>query len=177
MLDHPGCVERACVMDIVPTRHLFMHTDQVFATAYCHWFFLIQPDGLPEKIIGADPGWYLRECLRRWTPQGTVFDSAAVAEYERCFARPDAIHAACEDYRAGASIDLEHDAASRARRARSCARLRTFSGGRKTGGHAGRVIALPARNLTTPQAGTSLALVARVRRSAEGSPRILAGAR
>ncbi len=115
-LDHPGCVSRACVMDIVPTHHLFTHTDQVFATVYYHWFFLIQPDGLPEKMIGADPGWYLRECLRRWTPPGTRFDPAAVAEYVRCYAQPAAIHGACEDYRAGASIDLEHDAASRERR-------------------------------------------------------------
>ncbi len=115
-LDHPARVSRACVMDIVPTHHLFTHTDQVFATFYYHWFFLIQPDGLPEKMIGADPGWYLRECLRRWTPPGTRFDPAAVAEYERCYSQPAAIHGACEDYRAGASIDLEHDAASRERR-------------------------------------------------------------
>ena len=115
-LDHPARVLRASVMDIVPTHHLFTHTDQVFATAYYHWFFLIQPDGLPEKMIGADPGWYLRECMRRWTPPGTTFDAAAVAEYERCYALPATIHSACEDYRAGASIDLEHDAADRARR-------------------------------------------------------------
>lgn len=111
-LDHPARVERACVMDIVPTRHLFMHTDQVFATAYYHWFFLIQPDGLPEKLIGADPGWYLRECMRRWAAPGARFDADAVAEYERCYAQPATIHSTCEDYRAGASIDLEHDAAS-----------------------------------------------------------------
>jgi len=115
-LDHPACVGRACVMDIVPTRHLFTHTDQVFATAYYHWFFLIQPDGLPERMIGADPGGYMHECLRRWAAPGAVFDADALDEYERCYRRPDTIHSACEDYRAGASIDLDHDAASAALR-------------------------------------------------------------
>ena len=115
-LDHPGRVTRACVMDIVPTRHLFTHTDQVFATAYYHWFFLIQPDGLPERMIGTDPGWYLRECIRRWAAPGAQFDADALNEYERCYRRPDTIHSACEDYRAGASIDLEHDAASAGQR-------------------------------------------------------------
>ena len=64
-LDHPARIERACVMDIAPTLHMFDHTDQAFATGYYHWFFLIQPDGLPEHMIGADPGWFLREKLRR----------------------------------------------------------------------------------------------------------------
>jgi haloacetate dehalogenase len=111
-LDFPGRVERACVMDIVPTRHLFLHTDRVFATAYYHWFFLIQPDGLPERLIGADPGYYLGECLRRWAAPGAVFDPAALVEYQRCYREPATVHASCEDYRAGASIDLEDDAAS-----------------------------------------------------------------
>jgi len=115
-LDHPSRVTRACVMDIVPTRHLFTHTDQVFATAYYHWFFLIQPDGLPERMIGADPGWYMRECMRRWAAPDAVFEPEALSEYERCYRRPENVHAACEDYRAGASIDLEHDAASSAQR-------------------------------------------------------------
>jgi haloacetate dehalogenase len=115
-LDFAPRITRACVMDIVPTRHLFTHTDQVFATAYYHWFFLIQPDGLPERMIGSDPGWYLRECMRRWAAPDAVFDPEALAEYERCYRRPENVHAACEDYRAGASIDLEHDAASSAQR-------------------------------------------------------------
>lgn len=112
-LDHPTRVTRACVMDIVPTHHLFTHTDQTFATAYYHWFFLIQPDGLPERMIGPDPEWYLRECMRRWAAPGAMFDERAMAEYVRCFSAPAAINGACEDYRAGASIDLEHDAESR----------------------------------------------------------------
>ncbi|PKO83163.1 MAG: alpha/beta hydrolase [Betaproteobacteria bacterium HGW-Betaproteobacteria-11] len=109
-LDHPAAVRRACVMDIVPTLHAFRHTDQQFATGYYHWFFLIQPDGLPERLIGADPAYYLEEKLRRWSAPGASFDAAAVAEYVRCFT-PAAIHASCEDYRAAASIDLVHDEA------------------------------------------------------------------
>jgi len=115
-LDHPALVERVCVMDIAPTLHMFTHTDQQFATGYYHWFFLIQPDGLPERLIGADPGYYLREKLRRWAAPGARFDAAAVEDYVRCFSSPAAIHASCEDYRAAASIDLLHDAADRGRK-------------------------------------------------------------
>ncbi len=108
-LDHPEKIQKACVMDIAPTRYVFNHTDQQLATGYYHWFFLIQPDGLPERMIGADPGYYLTEKLKRWSAPGAVFAEAAVAEYVRCYSRPESIHAACEDYRAGASIDLVHD--------------------------------------------------------------------
>lgn len=115
-LDHPDVVERAAVLDIVPTRTLFANTDQRFATAYYHWFFLIQPDGLPETMIGHDPEWYLRETVRRWSGSGTQVPERALAAYVRSFRDPAAIHAACEDYRAAASIDLEHDAADGDRR-------------------------------------------------------------
>jgi haloacetate dehalogenase len=115
-LDHPEVVRRAAVLDIVPTRTLFAGTDREFATAYYHWFFLIQPDGLPERMIGADPAWFLRETVRRWSGRGRQVPEAALAEYVRCFSDPAAIHASCEDYRAAASIDLEHDAADGERR-------------------------------------------------------------
>jgi haloacetate dehalogenase len=110
-LDHPDVVTRAAVLDIVPTRTLFARTDQAFATAYYHWFFLIQPDGLPETMIGRDPEWFLRETLRRWSGTAEPLAEEAIAEYVRAFRDPAAIHASCEDYRAAASIDLEHDAA------------------------------------------------------------------
>jgi haloacetate dehalogenase len=115
-LDHPARVAKACVMDIAPTRTVFLTADQSMATAYYHWFFLIQPDGLPEKMIGADPEWYLREKLRRWAAPGARFDDKAMAEYVRWFSDPETIHAACEDYRAAAGIDLEHDEADIDRR-------------------------------------------------------------
>jgi len=101
--------EAACVMDIAPTHTMFTRADKAFATGYYHWFFLIQPDGLPEKMIGCDPEYYLREKLKRWSAPGARFDETAVREYVRCFSDPAAIHASCEDYRAAATIDLVHD--------------------------------------------------------------------
>jgi haloacetate dehalogenase len=109
-LDHPGAVERAAVLDIVPTRTLFARSDQAFATAYYHWFFLIQPDGLPETMIGHDPEWFLRETVRRWSGRAQPLAEEAIAEYARHFRDPAVIHASCEDYRAAATIDLVHDA-------------------------------------------------------------------
>jgi len=110
-LDHPHAVERAAVLDISPTRTMYGRTDQAFASAYYHWFFLIQPFDLPERLIGADPVYYLRKKIGGWAGGLTYFDPRALAEYERCFANPATIHATCEDYRAAAAIDLEHDAA------------------------------------------------------------------
>jgi haloacetate dehalogenase len=115
-LDHPGAVTRAAVLDIVPTLTLFDRTDQAFATAYWHWFFLIQPDGLPERMIGADPDGYLDEILRRWWRGPTPLAPEAVAEYRRCWRDPAVVHASCEDYRAAASIDLAHDREDAGRR-------------------------------------------------------------
>lgn len=112
ILDYPDKIKKACVMDIAPTYHMFKHTDKNFATGYYHWFFLIQPNGLPERLIGADPTYYLTEKLKRWSGDDAVFSDAAFAEYNRCFAQADTIHASCEDYRAAASIDLQHDEAS-----------------------------------------------------------------
>jgi haloacetate dehalogenase len=109
-LDHPDVVERVAVLDIVPTRTLFASTDQAFATAYYHWFFLIQPDGLPETMIGHDPEWFLRETLRRWSGHAEPIAEEAIREYVRRFRDPASIHGSCEDYRAAATIDLAHDA-------------------------------------------------------------------
>lgn len=108
-LDYPDRVQAACVMDIAPTHTMFTRADKAFATGYYHWFFLIQPDNLPERMIGCDPEYYLREKLRRWSAPGARFDEDAVREYVRCFSNPSAIHASCEDYRAAATIDLIHD--------------------------------------------------------------------
>jgi haloacetate dehalogenase len=108
-VDHPAAVERVAVLDISPTRIMYGKTDRAFATAYYHWFFLIQPFDLPEKLIGADPSYYLRKKTGSWGSAGNFFDPRAFAEYERCFADHATIHAQCEDYRAAASIDLEHD--------------------------------------------------------------------
>lgn len=108
-LDYPDKIKKACVMDIAPTYHMFKTVDQQFATGYYHWFFLIQPNGLPERMIGADPAYYLTEKLKRWGAEGAHFSSEIIEEYVQSFSDPETIHATCEDYRAAASIDLLHD--------------------------------------------------------------------
>jgi haloacetate dehalogenase len=107
--DQPSCVRRLAVLDISPTLAMYEQTDQAFATAYYHWFFLIQPFDLPERLIGADPVYYLHWKIGGWGSKLEHFDPRALAEYERCFCDAATIHATCEDYRAAASIDLEHD--------------------------------------------------------------------
>ena len=89
---------------------MYEQTDMVFAKAYYHWFFLIQPAPLPETLIGADPEFYLRRKIGSWGASGDVHSDDAMTEYLRCF-QGDTIHASCEDYRAAASMDLEHDRA------------------------------------------------------------------
>ncbi|MDP6474215.1 MAG: alpha/beta hydrolase [Alphaproteobacteria bacterium] len=110
-LDHAERVQRLALIDIVPTYTAFADTDMEKAMGYYHWFFLCQPFDLPERLIGADPTYYLHWCLKSWGGgRLDYFSPPAMAEYERCFADPAVIHASCEDYRAGATIDLEHDA-------------------------------------------------------------------
>ena len=114
-LDHPQAVTRLALIDIAPTLDMYEATDMRFASAYYHWFFLIQPTPRPERVIEADPVSYLHWKLGGWGA-GTMkhIEAEALAEYERCFSNPATIHAACEDYRASAGIDLAHDRASRA---------------------------------------------------------------
>ena len=115
-LDHPQAVAKLAVIDIAPTLDMYAATDLAFARAYYHWFFLIQPAPLPERLIGAEPVFYLHAKLGGWGSGGLGHvEPRALAEYERCFCVPEAIHAACEDYRASAGIDLEHDRSSRER--------------------------------------------------------------
>jgi haloacetate dehalogenase len=111
-LDHPHAVVQAVVLDIVPTLTVFRTVNQAVATGYYHWFFLIQGGGLPERLIGADPEFYLTHKLRQWCgPDKAAITHEAFAAYLRSFRDPVAIHASCEDYRAAASIDLVHDEA------------------------------------------------------------------
>ena len=110
--DHSERIERLALLDIVPTLYRFETIDQKAATASYHWFFLIQPGGLPERLIGAEPEFFLRHSLR----DPAVFDPEAFAEYLRCFENPETIRATCDEYRAGATIDLVHDRADRGRR-------------------------------------------------------------
>jgi len=109
-LDHRDAVRKLMILDISPTRTMYEATDKDFATLYYHWFFMIQPAPVPETLIGNSAAFLLDATLGNWGSNGAKFiDEEAMAEYRRCFCRPDAIHAACEDYRAAAGIDLEHD--------------------------------------------------------------------
>jgi haloacetate dehalogenase len=112
-VDHPAAVQKLAVLDISPTLAMYEKTDMAFASAYWHWFFLIQKAPIPEAMIGADPGFYLRHKMGDGAAGMKPFAPEAWAEYERCFT-PEAIHASCEDYRAAATIDLEHDRDDRA---------------------------------------------------------------
>jgi haloacetate dehalogenase len=127
-LDHPQCVRRLMLLDIAPTLVMYEQTNEAFARAYWHWFFLIQPAPLPERLIDADPAGYVRAVMGQRRGGLSVFDTAAMREYERCVARPGSAASICEDYRASASIDLEHDRVDRARGHRIETELRVLWG-------------------------------------------------
>jgi haloacetate dehalogenase len=108
--DHPQHIERAAVLDIVPTLYRFETLDQKAATGSYHWFFLIQPSPFPERMIGAESEFYLRWSLGL-VRKPDALEPEAFAEYLRCFSNPETIRATCDEYRAGASIDLVQDRA------------------------------------------------------------------
>ena len=107
-LDNQDVITKLVVMDIAPTYTMYKTTDMEFAKAYYHWFFLIQPYDLPERMIGTDAEHFLRKKFGQWGRDSDAFTDEALNEYVRCWT-PETIHASCEDYRASASIDLEHD--------------------------------------------------------------------
>ena len=115
-LDHPEAVARIAVLDIAPTATMYARTDKAFATSYFWWFFLIQPEPLPERLIAADPGFFLRTHLEGQSKTPGSTPPALFAEYLRVYEDPATRHAICEDYRAAATIDLAHDAADADRR-------------------------------------------------------------
>lgn len=113
-LDHADVVDRMVLLDIAPTLAMYEQTNQEFAKSYWHWFFLILPAPLPESLIKADPECYLRSVMGTRSAGMRPFSDAALAEYLRCLKLPGAARGICEDYRASAGIDLEHDRADRA---------------------------------------------------------------
>jgi haloacetate dehalogenase len=114
MLDHPNAVERAVLLDICPTVAMYEGTTEFYARKYWHWFFLIQPAPLPERMIDADPERYVKSLMGARHAGLGPFDARAMAEYVRCAKLPGWGRGICEDYRAAAGIDLEHDRADRA---------------------------------------------------------------
>jgi haloacetate dehalogenase len=127
-LDHPRAVNRLMLLDIAPTLAMYRGTDEAFARAYWHWFFLIQPAPLPERLIEADPVAYLRDLMGRRPAGLAAFAPEALAEYERCIAIPGTAASMCEDYRASAGIDLELDRADQAAGRRLAMPLRVLWG-------------------------------------------------
>ena len=109
--DHPQRVRKLAVLDIIPTHRMFQIVNKEMATNTYHWFFLIQPYDYPERIIGAAADYFVRSRFESDKDAANIFFPEVVAEYVRCFCDPATIHATCEDYRAGASIDLVHDEA------------------------------------------------------------------
>jgi len=112
-MDHAPCVQRMVLLDIAPTLAMYEQTSMDFATAYWHWFFLIQPTPFPETLINADPQFYLTKLMGNRPAGLAPFSPAVMQEYLRCISDPAAVHGMCEDYRAAASIDLLHDRADR----------------------------------------------------------------
>lgn len=110
-LDHTGAVERLMLLDIAPTLAMYEATDRTFATLYFHWFFLIQPEPLPETLIGANPDVYVERVMGGRHAGLAPFAPQALDAYRSALRQPGAVHAMCEDYRASATIDLEHDRA------------------------------------------------------------------
>lgn len=109
-LDHPDSVLTLTAMDIVPTYAMFMETNRKVAGAYWHWYFLSQPEPFPERLIAGEPDFFYETCLIGWGATTLAdFDPEMLAEYRRCWREPAMIHGSCSDYRAAASIDLEHD--------------------------------------------------------------------
>jgi len=108
-LDHPEKVLRASIHDIIPQHYLFNHVTQAWATASYHWFFMIQPAPMPERLMSADPDFFITKKLSK-TAQGlSFFGGQALAEYMRCFRNPETVRGMCEDYRACATIDFAMD--------------------------------------------------------------------
>src|SRR5258708_28612030 len=117
-LDHAQKVARAAILDIIPQHHLLNNVTRQWGTFSWHWFFMIQPYDFPERLMGADPDYFIEKKLAK-TKQGlSFFDPAAIAEYKRYFRNPATVHAMCEDYRATHGVDLDMDSED-------------FAGGRK----------------------------------------------
>ncbi len=113
-LDQPHAVTRLGILDIVPTSEYWDTADRAFAVNTFHWGFLARDGGLPERLIGHDPDFFLDYLMRLWAGDYGVLDPEALAEYRRCFRKPENIAAVCADYRAGYTIDDAQDRSDRA---------------------------------------------------------------
>jgi haloacetate dehalogenase len=113
-LDHPDRIERLAVLDIVPTATVWERADSRFALAYWPWSLLAQPEPLPERILMAVPEAIVDDALGGWGSPSAVFPPEVRAAYVQALRDPGHAHAICEEYRAAATIDREHDVTDRA---------------------------------------------------------------
>jgi haloacetate dehalogenase len=135
-LDHPRVVTRLAVLDIVPTSDTFQRAraDVDFSRQFWVWSFLAAPEPVPEQLIAQAPAVLVDHMLDSWAERREAFPAAVRAEYVAKFSAPDTIHAICEEYRAAATLDVEHDEADRGKRRITCPTLALWSA---TGGVAG----------------------------------------
>ena len=111
-LEYPDRITKLAVLDIVPTYKMLHSVTNEVATAFYHWFFLVQPAPFPETLIANNAEFYLKYMMFRDLSRSVIpawMGEDAFTEYLRCFRDPATIHANCEDYRAAASIDMKHD--------------------------------------------------------------------
>ena len=113
-LDHPDRVERIAVLDILPTQTIWERADARFALAFWPWSLLAQPEPLPERILAAVPKAIVDDALGGWGSPSAVFSPEVRVAYVHSLRDPPHAHAICEEYRAAATIDREHDRSDRA---------------------------------------------------------------
>jgi haloacetate dehalogenase len=109
VLDHPGAVSRLAILDILPTRYVLHNVTRVTAAANFQWFFLATGDGIPEHMIAADPGYWVRTFTGLILGEGKSIEPGAMEDYVRCFRDPGTIAGSCADWRAALGTDLAHD--------------------------------------------------------------------
>jgi haloacetate dehalogenase len=126
-LDHPRVVTRLAVLDIVPTGEAFRRADMAFSLGYWVWSFLAAPEPVPEQLIARAPAVVVDHMLDAWSDVSDVFPADVRAEYIAQFRDPERVHAICEEYRAAATLDYQHDEADRARRRIACPTLALWS--------------------------------------------------
>jgi haloacetate dehalogenase len=126
-LDHPDAVTRLAVLDIVPTGDAFRQANMDFSLGFWVWSFLAAPEPVPEQLIAQAPEVLVNHMLDAWSDERDVFSDDVRAKYVGNFSTPERIHAICEEYRAAATLDYEHDEADRGRRRISCPTLALWS--------------------------------------------------
>jgi haloacetate dehalogenase len=126
-LDHPYAVTRLVVLDIVPTADVFRRADMDFSLRFWVWFFLAAPEPVPEQLIAQAPAVLVNHMLDAWSEVPDTFPAELRAEYIAKFSAPDTIHAICEEYRAAATLDYQHDEADRGKRRIACPTLALWS--------------------------------------------------